>query len=147
MQKMRAKVGAKVHGAFDLSEWTLSAPENIAATLEAAVYDAAREALEIELDSEFYVTVPAYWAPRSDGYGGPPVADPLTLYLHFPSFGGSNDGNEGPVYPLSVADLLRDYMLDGEDGRPGCSASTARSLAAALHSLAAEFEAAAEKAE
>ena len=83
-----------------------SVTEHIAATLK---------------DNPPYVSLPILWASGkkpSDGSGGPPVLDPLTIEIQLSALGASED--EGPIYRVSLCELVKELI---EDSRPGGSES------------------------
>jgi hypothetical protein len=79
-----------------------------------------------------------------DGWGGPPVDDPLTLYLHLPL----SEDEQGVVFKCSLEEVIDD-LIDSSispDTRTIVEASaqvTCRRLAARLRELAGHLEQAA----
>lgn len=101
------------HGSVSLKDWTLDASENLKSRLEAAVLEAAAEALQLALDDEeTYAFFPAIWGD-SDGCGGPRCDDPLTVYFRV----AATDGIEGPIWASSLTEMLESYIATcAEDG-------------------------------
>jgi hypothetical protein len=76
---------------------------------------------DVPEESEAYL--PFFWAPESDGVGGPPVEDPLTIYVQIGEeivdhAEGFQDEHTGlPVYSLSlrncVDELIGDFSTPG----------------------------------
>lgn len=77
-----------------------------------------------------YVSLPAAWGD-SDGEGGPPVDDPLTLRVHIPF--GEDDDSE-PYWQVSLADIAESFLSDTRDD--GSYSEGALRIAGALEELA-----------
>jgi hypothetical protein len=86
--------------------------------LDAAISEAVSGALEnsFELDPPD-VNLPVSWETE-DGIGGPPAADPLTVYVSLPVFSAGLD--TGPVWSASLSGMI-DELIEShkEDGRVG----------------------------
>lgn len=68
---------------IDLSDWVLPNVFNEGKTFEDLLQTAIEEVLEIVFDDEDdkpYIYFPVEWN-ETDGYGGPKVSDPLTIYM------------------------------------------------------------------
>lgn len=107
--------------------------------LEGASAEEIADCISKELDKEANCSAPIIWADpelpgeRHDGNGGPPVDDPLTVYIHLPL--ASEDDN--PFWSFSIADLLLDELSEEMIG----DRTWARSkVCAALRALADKIE-------
>jgi hypothetical protein len=99
----------KHSGKIDLKGWTLPALEEGCEELERLFYKGATEALECMLENseDMYVYLPIEWGD-SDGLGGPPQENPLTVYLRLPLQG--EDDPEQPTWSFALNDLIDDFM-------------------------------------
>ncbi len=64
------------------------------------------------------ITLPVEWAAqKQDGYGGPPVEDPLTIFVHLPLGKPAPDERQDPAYvcesvifKTSIGELVDDLL-------------------------------------
>lgn len=131
---------------IDISDFQLEAIENIAQTIQDAIGKAASEALTLALndDESTSISFPIEWAPRSDGQGGKPIKDPLTIYLHI----AFNSSIEPCVFRFTLRDALEGTLKDAKNGGPFGSIDEVSfgpglaQLSAAFRTLADEIDAA-----
>ena len=99
----KAKITAKYHkksARFGFHEWNLSATDEFQKFIDKTI----REAIELATkEYECRAWFPAEWAPRSDGVGGKPPADPMTVYVELP-LGATED--DSPRWQFSLRDLV-----------------------------------------
>lgn len=122
---------------IDLSDWVLPDVFNEGKTFEDVLQTAIEEVLEIVFDDEDdkpYIYFPVKWG-ETDGYGGPKVSDPLTIYMVFESIKTTCAFN----LRGALADTLESCAEDGSfsEGLP--------KLSHALRDLANEIDAACAK--
>jgi hypothetical protein len=97
-----------------LDDGRAEALEALQKTLAGSVTEHISETLK---NDPPYVTLPIIWASSkkpSDGSGGPPVLDPLTIQIQLTALGASED--DGPTYRVSMSELVKELI---EDSRPG----------------------------
>jgi hypothetical protein len=103
-----------------------------------AVMEALDEVMDRELPVKFWIGIPAMWGPKSDGWGGRPPKDPLTLYIV--SNIGDDDGTPERLEDIvSLSDEVQDCLRAraGDDSfREGASI-----FAAGLRALADKIDA------
>lgn len=59
------------------------------------------------------LSLPMRWGPNEDGDGGPPVSDPLTIYLRLPL----DKGRDAEcIWSITLTELLDYELFDGPDG-------------------------------
>ena len=129
----------RVCGKVDLSDWGIRALNDVNQVIGEALLKAVEEALDYAFeDDETYFYFPAEW-PRSDGVGGPAVADPLTIYLRV---GLEGDG-EKPTYRFNLREAVAESMAACRED--GSSSTGLGRISAALRELADEIDAARRK--
>jgi hypothetical protein len=132
-------------GEINLSGCSLGSIDELHKGMEQLLLNASRDVLAMALDSnESYLSFPIEWAGApgdkysSDGFGGPAVSDPLTMYL---TTGLGDRLGSGPTYVFNVREVLQDSIktcaVDGSF-KHGLSL-----LSAALRELADEIDSAA----
>ena len=123
-----------VSGKIDLTDWGLPEAEEALAHVATAVRRAAEESLKYMLDDEIKVRFPVVWSPTCDGWGNPPVDDPLTIYVQLPL----GDVDQPVVVALNLREEIgTDLETCAEDGS---FASGLGFLRDALRKLADEID-------
>jgi hypothetical protein len=97
------------YGEIDFSEWNLPSIDNLTHVLDTGLRNAVKEVFESAIQEDLtYVSFPIIWSD-SDGHLGPPVTDPLTMYIHL--------YEDGPVFETSLYECLEgDIESCIEDG-------------------------------
>jgi hypothetical protein len=97
------------YGEIDFSEWNLPSIDNLTSVIDTGVRDVVKEVFSCVIDDDLtYVSFPIIWSD-SDGHLGPPVTDPLTMYIHL--------YEDGPVFETSLYECLEgDIESCIEDG-------------------------------
>lgn len=130
----------------DISEWEIDAITEVTEIIQDGLLKAVSEALQSAFeDDETYIYFPIEWinepgAERTgtDGIGGKPVTDPLTVYLRVGIEGGVD--REKPTFEFNLRESLADSIDNcAEDG--SFSAGLGR-LSESLRALADEIDAA-----
>jgi hypothetical protein len=114
---------------IDLRLWGFETGNKIIdAVIGAVVTPIIREQFE---EDHPRIGLPFYWS-TSDGFSGPPVENPLTLYMHLPL--GKNE--ESVVYSTTLAAVIDDDLFFENDYT---SVDKLSSVASELERLAAEI--------
>jgi hypothetical protein len=115
-----------------IKDWNIDLSD-LTEVLSPAIFKVIDEILDVVLE-ETSIDFPAIWGD-SDGAGGPPVDDPLTVYLSL-----NFDGEDYCFYEVSLREPL---VIDMEDCRSdGSYADGLERVARGLRDLAAEIDAA-----
>jgi|TARA_R110002126_G_scaffold269381_1_gene413082 hypothetical protein len=86
------------YGKIDFSEWNLPSIDNLTRVLDIGLRNAVEEVFQSAIDEDLtYVSFPIIWSD-SDGHFGPPVTDPLTMYITF--------YEDGPVFETTLYECL-----------------------------------------
>lgn len=102
-------------GKVDLSQWNLPL-DSILEPLEKAIIESLECALK-EITTGAHIFFPIEWdfgENAGDGVGGPPVKDPLTVYLRLPF----DSGDEQPTWGFSLREPIDQY-IEGVTDRNG----------------------------
>jgi hypothetical protein len=101
-----------------LTAWTLTTAKDFAKKLdiEKVALEAANEALTIAIELyEAEAYFPFTWA-KSDALGGPPVTDPMTIYVQLPL--GEAELSDSPTWGISLTKMVDNVIDDIEDDGP-----------------------------
>ena len=130
-----------IRGSIALAGWDCFVNGEIERAIGQSVTEAIRATFEGESP---YVSLPWTWAigeSPCDGYGNPPISDPLTVRFQVPL--GSDDDGE-PTYEFSFRDLAFELIEDHQRGQGGPigakEAAGIRQFAAALRKLADDID-------
>ena len=103
-----------VCGEVDLSTWGIA--DTIGKALTTDYFKEIGEAIREELDDHPpRVSLPWVWGPEGNGYHGPGVSDPVTLYIELPLTASDDDEI---VFGISLEEAVDDYiedMINGHD--------------------------------
>jgi hypothetical protein len=118
----------------------------VASTVRAAlVTDYFKEIGKAIREESPHVSLPWVWGPDGNGYHGPGVSDPVTLYIELPIAASDDDEI---VFGISLEEVVDDYIEGMTNGLAAvdkiCEADAVertKVLAQRLHELANKIEA------